>query len=203
MSVTLHSKIPDWDIHGVLPPIRPGQDGTSPDRSPYHSSMHGLCLRFGLTKERRDILRGLIALREALRSTGLGDGFQWIDGSFAEDVETTRGRPPGDIDVVTFVALGDAARQGQLVAAHPELFHSQLAKQRYLVDHYFFATDVGFDAQQANWVAYWYSMWSHRRDDRRWKGFIELPLSVDDATAVQWLASYDTHAVPGVVNNGS
>jgi hypothetical protein len=33
---------------------------------------------------------------------GLDNGFQWIDGSFVEDVEKSRGRAPGDVDIVTF-----------------------------------------------------------------------------------------------------
>ncbi len=191
MTVTLKSKIPDWDIHGVLPPIRPGAIAVSSDRSPYRTSTEGLCWRFGQTPERRKILRGLIGLRAELQQAGLTNGFQWVDGSFAEDVESSRGRPPGDIDVVTFTGLGDGSRQRQLVTVHPDLFYPQQAKARFLVDHYIVATDVPFDANQAGWVAYWYSMWSHRRDDRRWKGFVQLSLAEDDAGATTWLSQHD------------
>ncbi|NEX18799.1 hypothetical protein G3480_00420 [Thiorhodococcus mannitoliphagus] len=136
-------------------------------------------------------MRGLAELRKALRSAGLADGFQWIDGSFVEDVEANRGRAPGDIDVVTFVGLGGVERQRQLIAAHPDLFSSQRAKRRYLVDHYFVATDIAFDANQARWVSYWYSMWSHRREDGRWKGFVQLSLSDSDTPALEWLSEQD------------
>jgi hypothetical protein len=33
---------------------------------------------------------------------GIVEGFQWIDGSFIEDAEKSRGRPPADIDIITF-----------------------------------------------------------------------------------------------------
>jgi hypothetical protein len=194
MPVTLISKIPDWDIHGILPPIRPGEAPVSSDRSPYRTSADGLCLRFGQTAERRHILRGLIRLRAELQQAGVTNGFQWVDGSFAEDVEASQGRPPGDIDVVTFAPLGDAKRQQQLVAAHPDLFDPGRAKVHFLVDHYMVATDVTFDADQASWVAYWYSMWSHRRDDRRWKGFVQLSLAEDDSNATAWLSHHDKPA---------
>jgi hypothetical protein len=32
----------------------------------------------------------------------LNQGFQWLDGSFAEQIELLEGRPPKDIDVVSF-----------------------------------------------------------------------------------------------------
>ena len=33
---------------------------------------------------------------------GIGSGFQWLDGSFLENVEMTEKRDPGDLDLVTF-----------------------------------------------------------------------------------------------------
>jgi len=188
MAVTYNSKIPDWDTYGVLPPIRPGENPASADRSPYRVSVLSLCRRFGESQKRRTILSGLIRLRGDLRLAGIDDGFQWADGSFMDDVEASRGRPPGDIDVVTFAPLGDKARQRQLVAEHPDLFLPQKAKAGFLVDHYLVATDVAFDADQAAHVSYWYSMWSHRREDRRWKGFVQLSLAEDDEPAAAWLA---------------
>ena len=193
--------IPDWSIHGVLPPIRPGIAATSPDRSPYRASPLDICLRLGHTSQRRRILRGLLALRAELRAASLAVGFQWVNGSFAEDCEDIRGEPPGDIDVVTFVPFGDEARQLELIAAHRVLFFSQEAKARFQVDHYLVPIDVEFDANQARRVAYWYSLWSHRRADERWKGFVELSLSDDDTEAAAWLARQDSDGAIGEVND--
>jgi len=199
--MTSATSIPDWSIHGTLPPIRPGTAETSADRAPYRASPLDLCLRLGQTPERRQILRGLLYLRTELRTAGMADGFQWIDGSFAEDCEGTRGRPPGDVDVVTFIPLGDRAGQQQLVASHRVLFVAHEAKAHFRVDHYVVATDRAFDSGQARWVSYSYSMWSDRRDDERWKGFVELSLSDDDADATAWLARQDIGGATGEAND--
>ncbi|WP_414651656.1 DUF6932 family protein [Hafnia paralvei] len=33
---------------------------------------------------------------------GLAEGFQWVDGSFTENIELIERRTPNDVDVVTF-----------------------------------------------------------------------------------------------------
>src|SRR5690606_3212200 len=87
---------------GVLPPVNP-DNPTGPDRSPYQVSLVDLVLRFGTSPKRREILDGLLRFREQLHNLGLVTGFQWLDGSFLEEVELLEQRPPHDIDVVTFV----------------------------------------------------------------------------------------------------
>jgi len=89
-------------------------------------------------------------------------------------------------ELVTLGPLGDEARQRELLRRHPDLFDPARAKQRYLVDHYVVATDVVFDARQARRVSYWYSMWSHRHKDQRWKGFLEVPVTADGQAALAW-----------------
>lgn len=74
--------IPAWNMSGIIPPVRPGQPGHSPDRSPYIASPATVVDRFAITADRRKILGGLLAYRAALRGLGLTTGFQWIDGSF-------------------------------------------------------------------------------------------------------------------------
>ena len=63
--------------------------------------------------------------------------------------------------------------------------------------NYLVPTDVEFDANQARRVAYWYSLWSHRRADERWKGFVELSLSDVDAHAGAWLDRHESDGVTG------
>lgn len=184
--------IPGFDIHGVVPPIRPGEAGHSPDRAPYPTDMLTFCQRFGGTPERRAILRGLLDLRDALRGAGIVEGFQWLDGSFAEDVERLRGQAPADIDVVRFCAFGDTAQQQRLLQAIPEAFESARAKAAYRVDHYFVQTDGQTDPARASaeltrWAAYWYSMWAHQRDTQQWKGFVFVLLGLGDDQARAWL----------------
>lgn len=182
--------IPDFDSHGVLPPIRPGETGASMERAPCSTSLLETCQRFGDTPARREILRGLLELRNTLHEAGITEGFQWLDGSFTEDVESLRERAPEDIDVVTFCALGDSERQTLLMKKFPDLFSPRRAKSRYLVDHYLVQTDLSDEKASerlVKWTAYWYSMWSHQRDTDRWKGFISVPLQSNDDDARDWL----------------
>ncbi|MCW8138429.1 MAG: hypothetical protein KIT58_05935 [Planctomycetota bacterium] len=166
--------------------------------------MLGFAKRFGGTVERRKTLRGLLALRAQLSALGLG-GYQWLDGSFVEDVERLQSRPPGDVDVVTFVALGDATNQRRLLQAAPAVFNSAQAKSTYRVDHYFVPTDVVLGEAQARHVAYWCSMWSHQRVTSRWKGFVTVPLSSNDPDANSWLDQQDAAqaAAQGATQGGT
>lgn len=106
--------IPAFDIHGLVPPVRPGQDGASGERSPYRADLLWFCQRFGSNPARRSILCGLLDLRAELTLAGKSEGFQWINDSFTEDVEVQQNRTPNDVDVVTFIAFGDTAAQMEL-----------------------------------------------------------------------------------------
>ena len=181
----LTTSIPGFDIDGLLPPIRPGAPGHSRDRAPYRTDALTFCQRFGNTDERRIILHGWLQFRLRLQETSLNDGFQWVNGSFCEDIEVQETRPPGDVDVVTLARLGD-----QLVLSRklpPEVLDHDLCKETFHVDHYFVATDVPFSMDQGSMISYWSSLWSHRRADNRWKGFVAIPLASNDVEALAWL----------------
>src|SRR5580692_10607499 len=93
--------LPPFISSGVLPPHLAG--AASPhDRSPYEATPAEVVARFATSGPRRVILRGYLDYRAALREAGFAEGYQWLDGSFVEDVERTEGRPPNDVDVVTF-----------------------------------------------------------------------------------------------------
>lgn len=98
--------IPAWNTLGVLPPNDP-LNPTSSERSPYSVSLLDVVMRFGTTTERRRVLRGFLDYRATLHGLGLHDGFQWLDGSFTEQVELLERRAPRDIDVVTFMNVPD------------------------------------------------------------------------------------------------
>lgn len=146
--------IPEWDAAGVIPPIAPGASGASPHRAPYRATMIEVVERYGRSPERRAILRGLLELRRALREVGLAEGFQWLDGSFVEDVETLRGRAPADIDVVTFAHLGDEAEQQRRFAQHGHLFLPQETKARFSVDGYYSSLDEPMSDDSVRVVTY-------------------------------------------------
>ena len=176
------ANIPAWNAQGVLPPNNPG-DPTAVDRSPYTVSLTDLVLHFGTTEKRQTILEGLLGLRAALHEAGLSEGFQWVDGSFLEDIEKIENRDPADMDVVTFFDLPQGQTQKSFAAAHPDLFNHADTKTRYLVDAYFVPMDDNPPAHLVERSAYWYSLWSHRRNGQ-WKGYLQIDLSAtDDATA--------------------
>lgn len=67
----------------------------------------------------------------------------------------------------------------------PLLDHDHVTAH-YSVDSYL----VGLHEVPANLVdqsAYWYSVWSHRRD-HTWKGFVQLELGDDNADALKLLS---------------
>lgn len=174
--------IPDWNIAGVLPPIRPDKLGHSGDRSPYLVELHQVVDRFGTTVERRKILQGLLEYRKELHNLGISQGFQWLDGSFMEQIELLDSRPPNDVDVVTFFNLPSGVTQQDLAASHPNLFRSGETKKKYKVDAYSCVLGETMSGHHVKQIAYWYSMWSHRRDTL-WKGFIQVDLSPSEDPA--------------------
>lgn len=107
--------------------------------SPYPCSTVDFCRRFGFSPERRAILTGFLDFREKLQAGGLVTGFQWLDGSFLEDIEAREDRAPRDLDVVTVYWGFDADPQAAVI---PEFASPSLAKANFHLDHYPF--DAGY-----------------------------------------------------------
>jgi len=169
-------RIPDWDALGVLPP-HDERNPTGLVRSPYRASLVDFVERFASSLERVSIVRGFLGYRAALHRLGYVTGFQWLDGSFSEDVERVEGRPPRDVDVVSFVhqpsAASAAGEEDEIALDHDG------AKKRFLVDAYVIEIDLLDSRRIVEQSAYWYSMWSHRRT-RTWKGFVQVELAPDE-----------------------
>lgn len=184
--------IPKWTMQGILPPIWPSEDGTSANRSPFFSTSTEVVRIFATSKGRQTILQGLLDYRQALYAAGLADGFQWLDGSFMEDVENHQRRSPNDIDVVTYLSLpaGETQRTVMRKAAH--LFDHTEVKRRYKVDSYYEILGEPLGERHIKKLSYWYSMWSHSRN-QTWKGFVQIALNADeDINAQQVLQSLRT-----------
>ena len=182
--------IPAWNSAGVLPPIRPSASGHSRDRSPYIVDLAMVFDRFATSPERMAILDGLLRFRADLHSAGIVSGFQWLDGSFLEQIEVLEGRAPKDMDVVTFFDLPRGQDQRSLAQSHSALFDLKQVKESYAIDAYFTVLGQQTDQWQVSNIAYWYSMWSHRRDGL-WKGFVQVDLNPEqdsDARAILNLA---------------
>lgn len=121
---------------------------------------------------------------------GFVDGFQWLNGSFTERVEQSRlRRPPRDMDVVTFVRRPPAFKPAE---HHRYLFDTDAVRARFLTDSYYVALDTQSQEELVTVCTYWYSMWSHRRRDLLWKGFLQIDLGPgQDTVARERLASLD------------
>jgi len=167
--------IPDWNAQGVLPPINPASP-TSVGRSPYRVSLTDLVLRYATSAERKTLVDGFLRFRAALHAAGLVQGFQWIDGSFLEKIELIEKRPPNDMDVVTFYHLPPSKTQQSILDAAPQLFSNTHSKLAYRIDAYNLQLNNQSPEQLFELSTYWYSLWSHRRNDL-WKGYLQVDLA--------------------------
>jgi uncharacterized protein DUF6932 len=180
--------IPAWTPSGVLPPFLGPKPTNIATVSPYAATMLEVAQRFATSAPRVALLRGLIAYRKAFVAGGFTEASQWINGSFVEDVETARGRPPGDIDIVTLfirppVFRNDAAAWSAFVVANRQLFDPPLMKAYFHCDGG--TIDVGFPAsRQSRQITYWHSLFSHQRVSFLWKGMLQVPISSDDDNAL-------------------
>ncbi len=177
--------VPSWNAAGLLPPIDLN-DPVSRLRSPYLVGVVDFVAGLATTEERRVIVDGFLRYRAGLHALGFVDGFQWVNGSFCTNVETIEGRPPGDIDVVTFLHAPANMDRAAVVANNPQFFFSPLAKAQFHCDAY--VVDFGGKPEAvANQAAYWSSVWGHTRVGT-WKGFLQIPLNPDfDERAVNLL----------------
>ncbi|WP_431050233.1 DUF6932 family protein [Roseateles sp. L2-2] len=188
--------IPAWNLQGIIPPVRPGATGSDPDRSPYKVPLHVFVDGMANSAERLEIAEGLLQLRSQIHRLGITTGFQWLDGSFLENVEATEGRSPRDIDVVTFFEIPAGETETSLVAKNPQLFDHAHVKETFRVDSYWDVLGMPMSPAAIQQVAYWHSMWSHRRDGV-WKGFVQVDLdAMQDPLAAQAIAA--TKAAFGV-----
>jgi hypothetical protein len=183
--------IPDFNMSGVLPPFWGGSATASDKMSPYSASMSDLVEKFATSRERIEILTGLLAYRRQLLSAGIITGFQWIDGSFVEDTERTRGRAPADVDLVTFArrppALSDTTTWRQFCLDNPKLFETGNCKAEFKCDAYY--VDLGKDPEMiVDETRYWFGLFSHQRVSALWKGMISIPLNSDDSHASTLIA---------------
>lgn len=176
--------LPEWTNLGVLPPVHPTEAGHGLNRSPYPITLQELWDRFSTSAERIDILRGFLSYRAALHAAEIVRGFQWLGGSFMENIESLEERPPRDMDVVTFFYMPEGMDQRSLAALSPDLFASRHTKQAYQVDAYSITLGGPMTERHVKMIAYWYSLWSHRRDDS-WKGFVQVDLDPEQDAAVR------------------
>ncbi len=177
--------IPAFDsISNTLPPHL-GTGGQVASLWPYDCTVEEVCDRFGTSQERTTILEGFLSLREEFFKAGV-QGFQWLDGSFVEDIETQEGRHPGDMDVVSFILTpGDPVVLAATInALNPLLLDRTFTKATYHIDHFWVA--LGSPAEKiVELTRYTGATYLQHRRDRSWKGMLRVNLSdpADDAAA--------------------
>ena len=182
--------IPAFGISGVLPPFIGAGPADRVLTSPYPAAISEIVSRFATSVERVAVLRSLLKYREALAAIGISAGIQWIDGSFVENCETIRQRPPADVDVVTFAYRPPSVLRDpdwlQLFLANTNLFDPPRTKADFLCDAYYIDLN-----KPAHFVvmdtAYFNGLFSHQRDTAQWKGMILVDLNSDDAAARQMI----------------
>lgn len=177
--------IPHFADHGALPPFISGNPTAPESRSPYWTTMDELVDRFCTSHDRAKLLKGLNAYRKHLFLGGFTSGSQWVDGSFVENVEKTRGRSPSDIDVITLfnrplkyqinVEKWNGDYEALIFGAY---FDTRKMKPAFHCDTYSIDLDSGSRALIRN-STYWFGLFSDMRGGGGKKGILEIPLAVD------------------------
>ena len=181
--------IPEWNSSGIIPANDP-DNPVSPQRSPYSVSISDIVIRFGVTEERRRLLKGLLGYRSELHSAGIVEGFLWIDGSFVENVEQLEDKPPGDIDVVVFFCTPCGHTQKTLYHDFRSLFDRTEIRRKFAIDVYFVPLTGVPPKTIVDESVYWYSVWSHT-ERGLWKGYLQLSLDgAEDKDAMAELEQF-------------
>ena len=173
--------IPAFNAQGMLPPTI-GSDPTTADRSPYFVTMPDFVRSFATSPERKTLIRNLISYRALISTDGYVSGIQFLDGSFVENIEATRGRPPKDIDIFTMLNAPQKYLDNiALWHSHgfrfwsDEIAHQKRNQDRFSLDTYALLIEEAPLGQMLQQVMYWYSLFSHQRDTFAWKGFVAVP----------------------------
>lgn len=165
--------LPSFTSSGLLPPYT-GDQIDQAKRSPYAATIVELVTAFGASPSRQAILNGLLDYRKTFHGLGFTDGFQWINGSFCSDIEMIESRPPGDVDIVTFLRAPPGTDKQAIAAAYPELFDSDEAKDTFCCDAYVVDLDIPAEILVLT-TTYWSNVWGHNRSNV-WKGFLQVDL---------------------------
>lgn len=171
--------IPNFDHNHVTPP-HIGNPTDISQLSPYLSNSFEFTKHFATSAQRVEILNGLLKFRKKLNNVGVIEGFQWLDGSFTENIEITEGRAPRDLDIVTLFNLNILSQHqiAEIQNNFKDFFDSEMSKINYKLDHYPFnyMMDPLFTIDYSR---YWIQLFSHNRLGV-WKGIIRLELNTPE-----------------------
>ncbi|RYY85559.1 MAG: hypothetical protein EOO15_16690 [Chitinophagaceae bacterium] len=180
--------IPNFDHNYVLPPHL-GDPITRAHLSPYLCNVFEVCKHFSTSSQRVKILKHFIAFRQRITTLNVVNGFQWLDGSFIEDIETSEGRDPNDLDLVTFYGGLSPHDDLAIRSSFPEFSDPVLSKNNFFLDHY--AVDYSYNPDvTVEQTRYWLQLFTHNRRGV-WKGIIKVSLNTpaEDIQAMNFLNS--------------
>lgn len=180
--------IPEWDITGCLP--------IAIERiafSPYQMTSIEFVQHFNKTKERAKLLKDWLKYRHEIASN-IYYGFEWVNGSFVENVEKTRKSPPNDIDVVDFVIFKKELSPQEYKTIkrryHVDAFLVSLLSQEKLAEMTNEKLFAWYDTNIKR-IAQWNLEWGHTHDGNS-KGFIKINFNQDDDEhALKLLEEYE------------
>ena len=178
----------EWNEDGLLPVEFNTASGETL-RSPYRLTLPQFAERYGGSDGRLALLSSLLEYRAGLRGTGVVSWFQWVNGSFVEDVQQTRGREPEDIDLVTFYHLPDGRTADEFQEEHPVVFDWKTVERKWSLDSYCVPLNGDSVEDLLTAFGYWDHWWSHTKHGVA-KGFVRLEgLALEDEEVIRELAS--------------
>lgn len=180
--------IPTFTLDGILPPFLGEEPSENSElMSPYRVSASEVVNHFATSCRRREILIGWLKHRRALRKVGIVSGFQWLDGSFLENLGN---REPKDLDVMIFFRRPARRKKDaifeQFAKRHEKLFIHSIVKATYNLDSYFIDLD-GNSESIVSVSRYFLQLFSHQRNTFLWKGMLQVRQD-DDQEDVALLA---------------
>lgn len=182
--------IPNFDHNHVTPP-HIGDPTDKSQLSPYLSNSLEFTKHFATSPERIDILNGLLKFRKKLNDVGIIEGFQWLDGSFTENIEISEKRAPRDLDIVTLFNpnILTPIQVDDIQNNFTDFFDFEQSKINYKLDHYPFNYNLN-PLFTIDYTRYWIQLFSHNRLGV-WKGIIRIELNTPgfDNEASEYLSN--------------
>lgn len=166
--------IPSFDHNGVIPPFIGNPALGSNKVSPYPATSLEICQRFAFSPQRIYILKRFLAFRNEMRKFGIS-GFQYLDGSFLEDIEnSTLNRPPNDLDLLTFYLPISSTQETNIINNFNDFVNRNTCKANYHLDHLI----INLGSHPINIVEftrYYVQLFTHNRSNV-WKGMLKLDI---------------------------
>ena len=166
--------IPDFDEFGFLPITLGGK--REKDNSPYVAMIGEVVERLGKNQERRALLVNLLRYRKELYQLGFLIGTHFVGGSFVEDCERVRGRPPQDLDIITHLSTSPEVMARPGIAEKLESLRSRASTQ-YKVTGDIYADGLRRSGDLVHGLVWRTVFLSTTLREPYYKGILSIPLT--------------------------